>query len=94
LKQVNLTLGNSAVIKSKYGTGVHLMPETGKFKAYIGMFGKLKHIGVYDTQIEAVNAYLNAKIDYINLTIHKYNLSKEIAHGFKKHIKILKREIV
>lgn len=49
--------GNSS---SPY-SGVYLYKKNGRWLAVIGMHGKIKHLGYFDTQQEALSARLNAE---------------------------------
>ena len=44
--------------------GYYLRKDTGKYKAYINLDNKLIHLGHYDTEEEARQAYLDAKEKY------------------------------
>ena len=48
-----------------YGTvGVSIHRATGKYRAYITINGKSKHLGLFDTLDEACEARENANLNY------------------------------
>ncbi len=57
--------------KSGY-KGVSYMPSKGKFRAYIGLRGKQKHLGMFDTAEEAYQARLEAEEKYYKPILDKY----------------------
>lgn len=55
---------NTHKINSTGYRGVELNKYSKKFSAHIRINGKLKHLGVFETAIEAAKAYNNAAVQY------------------------------
>jgi hypothetical protein len=55
--------------------GYYWFKRDKKWMAYIGLNGKNKHIGYYDTEQEAHQAYLNAKQEMHIIQDHKQNIA-------------------
>lgn len=51
--------------RGKYAIGVSASGNTGKFRASIRIYGKNKHLGVFDTEQKAKESYLVAKSNHI-----------------------------
>tara|TARA_R110000851_G_scaffold326126_1_gene494537 strand:+ start:575 stop:1180 length:606 start_codon:yes stop_codon:yes gene_type:complete len=58
---INCLLVCSATNKGKYKTGVCFQKDAGRFKAYCNHKGRQNHLGYFDTEIEAHNAYCDFK---------------------------------
>ena len=74
---------NTALVKSTASRGTSLIGTTlnkrlGKYVSQINKFNDKKHLGVFDTEIEAFNAYKLAKESYL----------KELANKWKSQIDI------
>lgn len=52
--------------------GVSYVPSKGKFRAYIGLRGKQKHLGMFDTAEEAYQARLKGEEKYFKPILDKY----------------------
>lgn len=64
-KELNLILGDSAAARGQQPTGVSLIKRTGRFRAYMMVGQKQKHLGVYTTAGLAATAYARAKATHI-----------------------------
>jgi len=71
---LNNTIENLRVVThqqnhfNRNAKGYYFHKASGKYQAYIGFNGKLKHLGCYDNKEDAHQAYLNAKQE-----IHTYD---------------------
>lgn len=70
-KEINILLAKATANRGEYPIGVTLF-RNGKFKASITKNNKVKHLGYYDNQILAFNAYKKAKEEYIKDIAQKY----------------------
>lgn len=81
--EINNLLLTGRATRGKWPQGVHLH-YGGSFQAHIGIEGKLKHIGGYDTPEEAEQAYLKAKVARITEVSHKPE-NQYIKAGLLRH---------
>ena len=58
--------------RGKYYIGVTYHKRVGKFNARCNVLNGRKHIGYYDTELEAFNAYKNFKESYIKSVAEEY----------------------
>ena len=70
-KFINSILLFRGMDRGKYPVGIHIN-KRGKFIAEISLYGKVKTLGTYKTQIEAFNTYKQAKEKYIKEVAQKY----------------------
>ena len=75
-KEVNLAVGKRTQYRGDYLIGVSYKPSRKQYRARCNMYGVNKHLGWFATEIEAFNAYKQAKEDYI----------KEVANKWKDQI--------
>ena len=80
---VNKLMHESGGIDSIYPTGVYFDKNKSKFKARVGASGNRKHIGTFDTEIEAHKAYKIAKNQQIQIAMES---NKCIAKYLKAHM--------
>ena len=66
---VNVLLPDSGATRGEWAQGVHFDKPMGKFEAQIAIDGKVKNLGLFDSEDEAEEAYLAAKSDNIRRTI-------------------------
>jgi len=88
-KQLNTLLIDCGSSRGDCELGVTFDKERNKFMSSISIHGKRKFLGRYSSEIDAHQAYLIAKIDYIK-TFYPF-VSKQIKKGLKKHIKLLEK---
>lgn len=69
-KEINMAFTKSDKTRGKNIIGVTY--RKGKFEANVSCEGKSQYIGFFDTEIEAFNAYKNAKEQYIKTLGEKY----------------------
>lgn len=62
---VNKLLNTHPNISRKYPQGVSYKKQTRRYSASISLYGKIKHLGYFDTVVEAQLTYLRAKSAYI-----------------------------
>jgi len=63
--QVNTLLNTHAAARGQHMIGVCWDKSRSKFKASFSVFGKNKHIGLYNNETEAHQAYCKAKYEHI-----------------------------
>ena len=68
-RAVNNLLGDSGAARGEWAQGVHFDKRSGKLRAAINIDGKVKFIGLFDSEDECEEAYLTAKSDNIHRTI-------------------------
>jgi len=71
-QEVNNLLTKSDRIRGEYPVGVNFHKATGKFKAYLNINGKAKHLGYFTTPEEAFQAYKTAKEAYTKVVAQKW----------------------
>jgi len=76
-KEINLLLTDRKKVQGKLKKGVSFHKKTGKIRAQCSFNSKQQHIGLYDTEEEAYEAYKT----------YKYNLIKRISRKQKEPIK-------
>ena len=59
-------------IRGKYMIGVSYNKMKGKFESYINVFGSKRHLGTFNTELEAFYAYKEAKETYVKEVAEKY----------------------
>ncbi len=59
-------------IRGKYMIGVSYNKMKGRFESYINVFGSKRHLGTFNTELEAFYAYKEAKEAYIKEVAEKY----------------------
>lgn len=64
-RQLNNLLNGSGATRGPYLQGVSLNKRDNNFLARIGINGKQKHLGYYDNELDAYNAYKEAKEQYV-----------------------------
>ena len=76
--EINTVLNKKAASRGKLPIGVSYHKATGKFRAYVsqGRGLPIKHLGLFETEIEAFQSYKVAKEDYL----------KELADKWKDQI--------
>ena len=60
-QQLNKLLTDSGAARGEYKQGVSFRKDTNKFQSYISISGKQKKLGCFDNEIDAYNAYKEAK---------------------------------
>ena len=74
-KDINLLLTKRTASRGKHLIGVYWCKTSKFFKAQVGKSkGKREHLGCFNTEIEAFNAYKQAKESYIKEQAEKYKL--------------------
>jgi len=91
-REVNALFAKGKTVKSKYKIGVSFHNNSGKFRSRINIHGKENSLGYYDTENDANQAYLIAKANHIK-TFYPI-VSKKIKSGLKRHVKIIKKELL
>lgn len=74
--EINLMLTKTDALRGKHPIGVQYYKPSKCFRAYVGCYGKRVYLGQFTTEIEAFNAYKQAKEAYI----------KEVANKWKDQI--------
>ena len=69
---VNSLLNDHGNARGDFPVGVTFHKETGKFKAQLSCFGKVKHLGLYTTVEDASFAYKTAKEAQIKIVATQY----------------------
>lgn len=64
-QQLNNLITDSRAIRGQYMQGVYFKKGWNKFRAGININGRGKHLGGFDTELEAYNAYKEAKEQYV-----------------------------
>lgn len=64
-QQLNKLLTDSGAARGQYKQGVRFHKGANKFRADVAISGKQKHLGYYDNELEAYNAYKKAKEQYV-----------------------------
>lgn len=85
--QINNLLCDSRSTRGEHPRGVSFNKNRKKFKAYCSVYGKIVHLGYFDSPIQASNAYIRCK----------YNHALEVAEtqvdvvkkGLIRHAKLL-----
>jgi len=70
--EVNLLLTKSDRIRGEYPVGVNFHKATGRFRAYLAINGRPKHLGLFTTPEEAFQVYKLAKEAYIKVVAEKW----------------------
>jgi len=71
-QEVNSLLIKRDNSRGEYPVGVCFRKATGKFKAYLNVNGKAKHLGLFNTPEEAFQAYKRAKEAQIKAVAEKW----------------------
>lgn len=71
-RQLNTLLTDSGAIRGQYPQGVSFHKRCNKFTASININSKNKGLGYFDTEIEAYNAYKEAKERHVKNTALKW----------------------
>lgn len=66
-KRVNLFLTERAASRGQWLIGVYWSKRGGKFRASCGVDGKVKYLGLFDTELEAHKAWLAFKLEQARL---------------------------
>ncbi len=70
--QINTILTDCGAARGKYQQGVVWNKKVQKYQARCAIFNKLTHLGYFDTEIEAFNAYKEFKEAHIKQTAEEY----------------------
>ena len=62
---INMLITNSGSKSGGYPQGISLHKGTGKFRVRLGVYGKIKYIGLFNSEALALLAYKKAKESYI-----------------------------
>ena len=84
-QSTNKLLTNRANYRGNYALGVDFVEQLNKFRAQINKAGKRYHLGTYDTERQAENAYWEEKRKYI-LQIACCEPSIRVKQGLYRHI--------
>ena len=71
-QSINALLTKSDKARGKYPIGVSFNKHNKKYKSYMLINGKQKHLGYFSTSIEAFNSYKIAKEEQIQVVANKY----------------------
>ena len=70
--EINMLLTKRDNARGEYPIGVYFHKASGKFKAYLTINGKMKHLGYFNTPEQAFQAYKLAKEAYIKAVAEKW----------------------
>jgi len=70
--EVNLLLTKRDSSRGEWPVGVNFHKATGKFRAYLAINGKRKHLGLFNTPEEAFQVYKLAKEAYIKVVAQQW----------------------
>jgi len=70
--EVNNLLIKSDKARGEYPVGVNFHKATGRFRAYLAINGKVKHLGLFNTPEESFQAYKTAKEAYIKVVAQQW----------------------
>ena len=62
---INMLITNSGSKSGGYPQGISLHKGTGKFRVRLGVYGKIKYIGLFNSEALALSAYKKAKESHI-----------------------------
>ena len=71
-RQLNTLLSDHGNARGQYAQGVCFHKRIGKFVASVGVNDKYKHLGCFETELEAYNAYKEAKERHVKNTALKW----------------------
>lgn len=82
-RQLNSLLNGSRAIRGQYKQGVRFRKGRNKFVANINIDGKGKHLGYFDTELEAYNVYKKAKEQYVKDSANHWrdDIADEVYHA-------------
>lgn len=81
--QLNSLLNGNGATRGQYAQGVCFYKLSNKFVAYIKISGKRKHLGYYETEIEAYHVYKKAKEQYVKDSANHWRdvIADEVYHA-------------
>jgi len=86
---LNALLTDHAAGRGKYPQGVCLKKDSGRFQARCNVYGKLVHIGYFDTPSEASEAYKKFKSNHIKEVAQQYKSNERLYNGLMSHAKAI-----
>jgi len=86
-QELNRLLIDSGAARGKHRIGVCWYKRYKKFMAKIQTHGKAKFLGYFETEEEAHQSYVLAKIEYIKT--FQPSATKKVSDGLQKHINML-----
>lgn len=84
--QLNSLLLGSKAMQGQYKQGVGFDKRGNKFVAHIGIGGKKRHLGSFDTEQEAYSAYKKAKEQYVKDSANHWrdDIADEVYHALMR----------
>lgn len=73
-KEVNMILVSASKIRGKFKKGVSFHKATGKFRAKMSLNGKDVELGLFSSEVEAYNCYVDKKVGAIKAIAEKQPL--------------------